>query len=66
MVEASAENVDQLLQVIEESHPGVRDYLVHENGKLRPHVNIFMDNRVRLLERFCAGALWWVYMTFLG
>jgi molybdopterin synthase sulfur carrier subunit len=30
---------------IDRQFPGVAAYLIHENGALRPHVNLFLDER---------------------
>jgi molybdopterin synthase sulfur carrier subunit len=42
--EFRAEKVADLLDQLEESYPGLRDYLVDEQGVLRQHVNIFVNN----------------------
>ena len=39
-----AENVAELLSQLENQHPGLKDYLVDEQGRLRKHVNIFVNN----------------------
>lgn len=36
--------VSQLLDSVEEVHPGLKDYIVDETGALRKHVNIFIGN----------------------
>ena len=36
--------VSQLLDSVEEAHPGLKDYIVDETGALRKHVNIFIGN----------------------
>lgn len=36
--------VSQLLDGVEEAHPGLKDYIVDETGALRKHVNIFIGN----------------------
>ncbi|MEQ8714097.1 MAG: MoaD/ThiS family protein [Cyclobacteriaceae bacterium] len=36
--------VSQLLESVEEAHPGLKDYIVDETGALRKHVNIFIGN----------------------
>ena len=33
----------ELFEDLERQFPGVRSYLVHENGELRQHVNLFFD-----------------------
>lgn len=42
--ESNAFNVRELLNQLEKEFPGIASYLLHENGKLRQHVNIFLDN----------------------
>ena len=46
--EANGETVAELVRDLEQQFPGVSDYLVHENGKLRQHVNIFVGDRLVL------------------
>lgn len=36
--------VRQLLDDVEQAHPGLKDYIVDETGCLRKHVNIFIGN----------------------
>ena len=36
-------NVAEVLQAIDGTYPGIRDYLVDERGALRKHVNIFVN-----------------------
>ena len=38
---ATGETVHDVLERLEIAHPGVSSYVLHENGKLRQHVNIF-------------------------
>lgn len=42
-LEVKVESLPQILQVLEEKHPGLRNYIVDERGVLRQHVNIFID-----------------------
>ena len=39
-------NIRAILDEIEIEYPGVRNYLLHENGKVRQHVNFFLDDRI--------------------
>ena len=41
-VEVEAGTVLELLEQLEKRHPGLRDYLVDERGRLRKHVNIYI------------------------
>ena len=43
-VEADGENVSELLSDLERQFPGVSAYIVHENGALRQHVNVFIGD----------------------
>jgi molybdopterin synthase sulfur carrier subunit len=40
----SATKVSELLVLLDEKYPGIKDYLVEEDGSLRKHVNIFINN----------------------
>ena len=44
--EMSGATVADVLHSIDARWPGLRDYLVEENGALRKHVNIFIGNRL--------------------
>lgn len=44
--------LDGLLRDLDRQHPGLRFRLVDELGRLRPHINVFLDGeRVRDLDR---------------
>ncbi|MEL6670894.1 MAG: MoaD/ThiS family protein [Bacteroidota bacterium] len=38
------ETVAEVVQALNEKYPGLADYLVDEQGRLRKHVNIFIGN----------------------
>jgi len=42
-LEVTSKDVNELLQKIEQQFPGIKTYLVDEQGRLRKHVNIFKD-----------------------
>lgn len=42
-MELSVENLPGLLLKLDEKFPGLKDYIVDEQGALRKHVNIFID-----------------------
>ncbi len=42
----SAAKVADLLSQLELQYPGLQDYLVDEQGQLRRHVNIFVNNEL--------------------
>jgi molybdopterin converting factor small subunit len=39
------DSVDDLLAALDAAAPGMRDRLVEEGSRLRPHINIFVDGR---------------------
>ena len=43
-LEVKAATVAEALEVVEQNHQGLKDYIVDENGELRKHVNIFIGN----------------------
>ena len=45
-MEVEATTVAEVLQVVEEQHRGLRDYVVDEQGRLRKHVNIFIGKEM--------------------
>ena len=42
--EFQGNNVAEVLEAVNERYPGIKDYIVDEQGKLRQHVNIFIHN----------------------
>jgi molybdopterin synthase sulfur carrier subunit len=53
-LESSAATVGEALEILCQRHLGLRDRVVNEQGKLRQHVNIFLNDenvrRMQLLE----------------
>ena len=45
-MEISASNVAEVLTNLNQQFPGLRDYLVDEQGRLRQHVNIFIGDKL--------------------
>ena len=45
-VEASASNVAELIEFLDAKYPGLRGYIVDDQGRLRQHVNIYIDNEL--------------------
>lgn len=39
------DRVDDLLAALDATAPGMRDRLVEEGPRLRPHINVFVDGR---------------------
>ena len=44
VVETAAKTVGEALTALWKQHVGLRDRVVNEQGALRPHVNIFVDD----------------------
>lgn len=54
---ANGATLKEVLKEIESSYPGIRSYILDEQGSLRRHVNIFIDgtlinDRTALSDRF--------------
>jgi len=45
-VEVSATQIPQILNEVEQKHPGIKSYLLENNGALREHVNIFVKDEL--------------------
>ncbi len=45
-VETSEQSITSILEYIDQQWPGIRDYIVDDQGKLRQHVNIFIDGEL--------------------
>lgn len=43
---AKGNTLASVLQEMDASYPGVRTYLLDEQGRLRPHVNIFIGDAI--------------------
>ena len=41
-----ADRVDIVLEKIEEKYPGISSYILDEQGRLRKHVNIFVNGQM--------------------
>lgn len=51
VVNTTANTVEEALMALWEQHIGLRDRVINEQGALRPHVNIFLnDENVRRKE----------------
>lgn len=42
----AGETVDEVLAALDAAAPGMRDRLVEEGPRLRPHINVFVDGRL--------------------
>lgn len=45
-VELPGETVSEVVQQLEKAYPGLTDYILDEQGKLRKHVNIFIGEEL--------------------
>jgi len=45
-LDIAAGNVSEVLQHLDQRYPGLKDYLLDEQGRLRKHVNIFIGDRL--------------------
>lgn len=45
-VDITADNVSEVVSGLEHYYPGLKDYLVDEQGRLRQHVNIFIGEKL--------------------
>ena len=43
---AKADTLKEVLKEIDGNYPGIRNYILDEQGSLRRHVNIFIDGRL--------------------
>lgn len=44
--QVAGDNISEVLVALNQMFPGLRDYVVDEQGRLRKHVNIFIGNEV--------------------
>ena len=45
-IDLKAESLSDVLAQLEKKHPGLRAYVLDEQGRLRRHVNIFIDGEL--------------------
>jgi molybdopterin synthase sulfur carrier subunit len=51
VIEVEAQTVRDLIHHLDQSYPGIRDRLCHENGELRRFINIFVEGEdIRFLQ----------------
>lgn len=41
-----ANNVNNVLAIIEKEYPGIKNYIIDDQGTLRKHVNIFINGEI--------------------
>ncbi len=61
----------EILSEMESCYPGVRSYLLDEQGHLRQHVNIFIDgtmisDRTALSDSFCESSEIYIIQALSG
>ena len=55
--QVAGDTVDDVLAALDAAAPGMRDRLVEEGPRLRPHINVFVDGRpANLATRVSADA----------
>ncbi len=45
-LEIPAGNISEVIQKLNQRYPGLKDYLLDEQGRLRQHVNIFIGDKL--------------------
>lgn len=45
-IEVSGGTVNEVLLQLDQHHPGIRSYIVDDQGRLREHVNIFLNGEL--------------------
>lgn len=43
-IEVEGDSVQGILEGVNEKYPGINNYILDEDGSLRKHVNIFLEN----------------------
>lgn len=61
----------EVMKEIDGSYPGIRNYILDEQGSLRRHVNIFIDgkiisDRVKLSDAFSANSEIYIIQALSG
>jgi molybdopterin synthase sulfur carrier subunit len=68
---ANGNTLGEVLREIDSNYPGIRSYIVDEQGSLRRHVNIFIDgklinDRTKLSDPFSAGSEIYIIQALSG
>jgi len=45
-MEVAGETLPEILDAVEKKHPGMKGYILDDQGRLREHVNIFVDGQL--------------------
>jgi len=56
-LDAGGETVADVLKALGERYPGVRSRVVTEEGEIRPHINVFVDDRNCRFEKGLATSV---------
>ena len=55
-VNVSGDSIADILEALERAHPGMRFRMIDEQGRIRPHIRIFINQReVSSLDATLAG-----------
>ena len=54
-VDAHGSTVDELICDLDRSHPGLRFRVVDEQGRLRPHMRVFVNREVTVMQALSGG-----------
>ncbi len=70
-LDIEAENVGEVVQSIDKNYPGIKGYLLDDQGSLRKHVNIFVDgnlitDRTRLLDKLNTNSEVYIMQALSG
>lgn len=70
-VQVEANSVDELIRELDRMHDGLRAYLVDDQGSLRQHVNVFVEDtmiedRVSLSDPLTADAKVFIMQALSG
>lgn len=52
-----AKNLPELLDKLEKTYPGIKDYIVEEDGSLRQHINIFVEGQLIVDRTFLSDQI---------
>jgi hypothetical protein len=68
---ARGSTLGEILKEIDGNYPGIRSYIVDEQGCLRRHVNIFIDgklinDRTKLSDKFSANSEIYIIQALSG
>ena len=42
-IEIQGQSISEVIDQVEKIHPGIRDYILDNQGQVRKHVNVFVD-----------------------